>query len=92
MPPITAAVTEENISMFEPLMESTVTSIELLLQLDSIVKPGILQEQFLQLFAKCRACRNVMTRRITAWHECEAKDLRRVSLADVIDLTELEEI
>ena len=81
-----AAVAEEKISIFEPSFASHVASFDLLLQLDSVVKPGITEEEFEQLFARCRVCRHYMTRRMTTFHECKA--MGRVNLADVIDLTE----
>ena len=51
-----------------------------LLRLDSIYKPGLTVEEVTVLFAKCRRCRLVMTRRIFENHVCNKE-------MEVIDLT-----
>jgi hypothetical protein len=53
----------------------------LILNLDSIVKPGVRAAVFENLFARCHACDMVMTRRIFQYHECAMEE------EEVIDLT-----
>jgi hypothetical protein len=71
---------------------STSSVIEQLLKIDSVVEPGVGEDQFQQLFAKCRACRVYMTRRTTPFHHCKlnADPDAANNIVDFIDLTEEE--
>jgi hypothetical protein len=72
--------------MFTP--KFTTTTLELLLKIDSIMEPGVPEDQFLQLFAVCHACGNYMTRRTTLFHDCAVDPriaTRIVSLVDQSD-------
>jgi hypothetical protein len=55
------------------------------LRLDSAIHPGLTQDHFRQLFAKCSECGLVVTRRIFFSHDCEGKDDKQ--MIDIIDLT-----
>jgi hypothetical protein len=58
------------------------TVLNLILSLDSIVKPGISSAEFEALFARCHTCDMVMTRRKFPSHDCVEDEME-----DVIDLT-----
>ena len=60
-------------------------TIEALNRLDNFLNPGLDLHEFLQLFAICRQCRKVMTRRVVLIHECAPADVQD---AIMIDLTE----
>jgi hypothetical protein len=69
------------------------TSNKSFLRLDSRSSPGLPERDFQKLFAKCRACGAVMTRRVTVHHRC-SKVLRHSNRGEstggtrvVIDLT-----
>ena len=81
-PTLTAAASTAHISDFTPELLSE-CPFSLLLQLDDVSQPGILEEVFNELFSRCRRCSYYMTRRATIFHKC--KQNRRD--AEVIDLT-----
>jgi hypothetical protein len=83
-----AAVTGERIPFFTP--EFTIATLEQLLKIDSVVDPGVTEDQFLQLFAMCRACRTYMTRRTTTFHNCTVDPGAANRIFDLIDLSDLE--
>jgi len=59
-------------TLFIPTVKPTaISEFSLFLQLDSFTKPGISQEQFLALFARCISCGKYMTRRMVTFHDCE---------------------
>jgi hypothetical protein len=62
-------------------------SFSLLLQLDEIKDPGISEEEFNELFLKCRKCGWHMTRRATVFHKCAAVSQDHAMPVEVIDLT-----
>jgi hypothetical protein len=64
-----------------PPMLTSQQVFHLLLDLDSIVKPGVRAAVFEGLFARCHACDMVMTQRIFQFHECVMEE------DEVIDLT-----
>ena len=58
--------------------------MEELLRLDSLLNPGLQVHQFESLFAICRQCRLVMTRRVMLIHDCMPIDIPE---NEIIDLT-----
>ena len=74
--------------MFTP--KFTTTTLELLLKIDSVVEPGVPEDQFLQLFAVCHACRSYMTRRTTLFHDCTVDPDAANRIVDFIDLSDPE--
>jgi len=76
---MTAASTE-GIASFSPDSPDE-CCFSLLLQLDEIKEPGLTEEQFRDLFWKCRKCPTYMTRRATVFHKCKKAN------PEVIDLT-----
>ena len=56
---------------------------DLLLRMDSVVKPGITAVELQDLLAKCGACGIIATRRVFRSHEC----VMEVEKAAIIDLT-----
>jgi hypothetical protein len=58
------------------------TVLNLILSLDSVVKPGVSSTEFEALFARCHACDLVMTRRKFSSHDCVEDEME-----EVIDLT-----
>lgn len=58
----------------------TPSSLEVLLRLTSAVNPGLMHQQFQDLFVRCRDCQLYMTRPAAKDHDC-------VPRTDVIDLT-----
>jgi hypothetical protein len=67
-----------------------------LIRLDTLLDPGLTIQEFLKLFAICRQCRRVMTRRVVLIHECIPADVaeeRELEMEEerelaIIDLTE----
>ena len=60
---------------------NTRQAFRLLLQLDTVVNPGITEDQFKEMFAKCGKCGIITTMRVFRSHQC-------VRIAqDIIDLT-----
>jgi hypothetical protein len=57
--------------------------LNLILSLDSCVRPGLTSAEFEGLFARCHGCDMVMTRRIFTSHECVMVEEEE----EVIDLT-----
>jgi hypothetical protein len=64
----------------------TECSFSLLLRLDDIKDPGLSEDDFQELFFKCRKCRWLMTRRVTVFHDCSAAR-NNAQQVTVIDLT-----
>jgi hypothetical protein len=71
------------IRVCQPPVLGPVAVFNLLLQLDSVVNPGITQAQFRELFANCDRCGLVMTRRTFQCHDCVPQERE----FDIIDLT-----
>jgi hypothetical protein len=67
----------------EPLIRRRETTLDQLARLDSQWRPGLLEADFMKLFAKCR-CGLVMTRRVFRNHFCAAAP---APVVQVIDLT-----
>jgi hypothetical protein len=67
-----------------PPAERLRSILEDLLRLDSVLNPGLPARDFKRLFAICRGCRLVMTKRVVPIHVCIPGD---VPENDIIDLT-----
>ena len=66
--------------------------MEDLLRLDTILNPGLPASRFNKLFAICRGCRLVMTRRVVLIHECIPGDVtEKDEEEEIIDLTGIDE-
>lgn len=52
-----------------------------LIRLNSVVFPGLPENEFQALFSKCRRCRWIMTQRAFRYHTCLP------AVSDIIDLT-----
>ena len=64
-----------------------VSSLSLLLRLDSVTRPGLTETQRQNLLAKCVDCGLVMTRQVAAEHRCEALEGNIKGDDGVLDLT-----
>jgi len=62
--------------------------MEALIRLDTLINPGLDLHEFLRLFAICRQCRKVMTRRVVLIHECIPADVPEEREDAIIDLTD----
>jgi len=47
-----------------------VTALNLLLQLDSAIRPGLTEVQLQSLLVRCSGCSLIMTRRVGDFHQC----------------------
>jgi hypothetical protein len=68
---MTARADFEQIRTFKPPVNNLVKVFGKLLRLDSNKNPGLTFRDFKLLFAKCRECNLVMTRRTFGNHMCE---------------------
>jgi hypothetical protein len=73
-------VTSEHFERMRPLKQAR-TASRLLRKLDNRVRPGITNEEFRSLVAKCGHCGLITTKRTFALHRCEI---------EVIELTDTE--
>ena len=74
------------IATFQPETELE-DAFSLLLQLDDVRDPGLLEEAFQALFLKCRQCQIHMTRSSTIFHKCKPTVQGAIVELEVIDLT-----
>ena len=83
-----AEINGRMIREWTPPAERIRAAMECMIRLDSILNPGLQLHQFVRLFAICRQCRRVMTRRVVLVHECIAADVPEDREDRIIDLTE----
>jgi hypothetical protein len=84
---ISADVTKAPVPILQPPTGIEPSPFDLLMALDSWLRPGLTEAQFGKLFAKC-ACGLIMTRRAFGSHECLEKSASANCEGIVIDLTD----
>lgn len=83
-----AEINMRMIREWTPPAERIRAAMEDMIRLDSILNPGLHLHEFLKLFAICRQCRKVMTRRVVLIHGCIPADVPEEMQHAIIDLTD----
>jgi hypothetical protein len=84
VPTSSAELDGRMIREWTPPAERIRATMAQLIRLDTFLNPGLTRHEFRRLFAMCRRCRKIMTRRLALIHECIPVDAR----GQIIDLTE----
>jgi hypothetical protein len=90
VPTSSAEIDRRMIREWTPPAERIRAAMAQLIHLDTVLDPGLTLHEFLRLFAICRQCRRVMTRRVVLIHGCIPADVPKERELEMIDLTEEE--